>query len=64
MTTRNLTTNGSISATGNISTDGNIPQMAVTATGTLNGGNGSVIGGVTLGGTNAIASTVLPFLQR
>ena len=46
VTTGNLTTTGSISATGNI-----------TAAGTLNGGNGSVIGGVTLGGTNAIAST-------
>jgi len=58
VTTRNLTTNGSISATGNISTDGNITaDGSITATGTLNGGNGSVIGGVTLGGTNAIAST-------
>ena len=58
VTTRNLTTNGSISATGNISTDANITaDGSITATGTLNGGNGSVIGGVTLGGSNAIASS-------
>lgn len=58
VTTRNLTTNGSISATGNISTDGDITaDGSITAAGTLNGGTGSKIGGVTLGGTNAIAST-------